>query len=142
MTQLVKRGRKIPEQPPGFEHKHPVYKADNPDCYGEEDYVKKEYFWNCAICGKEFIARRAARECACSHCPKCGGGMAYDGPKMTQYGHFSKPSWYCKCGFISYHSPQLGKTQTEWLEIDDEEAEGKYNLAMTEFDRLDRGAVE
>jgi ssDNA-binding Zn-finger/Zn-ribbon topoisomerase 1 len=136
--QLVKRGRPIPKPAPDMLHKVPVYKV-----YDEYDdiYIAKKFYWNCAVCGREFVARREAIWCACSHCPKCGKTLMFVAPRVLQSGLITEPTWLCECKFISHHSPKDGKTQAEWLEIDDQEAIEAEAKAMDEYDRLDRGST-
>jgi hypothetical protein len=116
--QLVKRGRKIPEPTPDkpvFDRR-PVYKISTN--WGDEDtYAIKQYYWNCAVCGKEFVARREAKHCALFHCPKCKVGSlvwAGEGP--------SSQLWKCECGYYTHHNPEFGRL-LEKDEIDANEAQ-------------------
>jgi len=106
-AQLVKRGRRIPEPQLGKEHLAPVYKVPFDV---DDDYALKQFFWNCAICGKEFVARRDAEHCAKFHCPKCKTGSlvwAGDGEHWKL--------WKCTCGYTTIHNPEFGNL----LELDE-----------------------
>lgn len=118
--QLVKRGRAIPEPTPDKLDRRPVYKVESNWGEGDEDYATKRFYWNCAVCGKEFVARRDARHCALFHCPKCKTGClvwAGDGEHWKL--------WKCTCGYYTYHNPEFGRL----LEKDETDADEAQEAA-------------
>jgi hypothetical protein len=109
-TQLVKRGRKIPEPAPDKLDKRPVFRVQSMYAGDDDAYVTKQYYWNCAVCGKEFVARRDAQHCAKFHCPKCKiGSLVWAGDNE----HWKL--WKCPCGYMTIHNPEFGNL----LELDE-----------------------